>query len=505
VRACRWPPRGLTVAAGLLIVCQTAQVAAFPASASALGANKFDLMLDYVAPAPPAGADPAGYRRVRRAMAEKAILDARDAGLTFFRVAVTGYGPTEFNASRHDLSLWQNDPPQFWAALDRMFDDLDAAGIRLVPSFVWNLAQFPALGNDTTATFLRDPDSASRRLLAQFLRDFIGRYKARETILFYELGNELSLLADLDEHKRNCKADPCVWGNFTTADMNEFARRIAGSIKSLDPSRGVSSGYSVPRGNATHLEHQPEFSARGADWTPDTAQEFARNLIAIHQPFDIVSIHVYPEKVPRPSGRDPGETFDPVARAAEAARAAGKKLFVGEFGDEGVARPHIAHLLDEIVRERVDFAAIWVWEFYQTSTYTRAPGFNIEPGYDDDVISLLTQTATRAGMAPPPRKAAAPRVVLTWPLPCAAIDRSVELAAVASDGARRIERVEFLVDGQPLAASAAPPYRAAFDPAGQAPHIAEIEARGIAASGATAAFRSTVHLNGDKSRCGPTD
>jgi len=136
VRACRWLPRGLTVVGGLLIVWQIALVAAFPASASALGANKFDLMLDYVVPSPAAGADPEGYRRVRRAMAEKAIADARDAGLSFFRVAITGYGPVEFNSNskQNDLALWQTDPPLFWAALDGMFADLDAAGIGLVPN-----------------------------------------------------------------------------------------------------------------------------------------------------------------------------------------------------------------------------------------------------------------------------------------------------------------------------------------------------------------------------------
>src|SRR5713101_2834131 len=152
----------------LLLLSLIASVAGgAAASAAALGANKIDLMLDYLAPSPPAGADPEGYRRVRQAMARKAIADARDAGLGFFRVAVTGYSPVEFDAKQHDLTLWQSDPPQFWTALDAMFDDLDAAGIRLVPSFVWNIAQFPALGGDTIATFVRDPNSASRRLLAQ--------------------------------------------------------------------------------------------------------------------------------------------------------------------------------------------------------------------------------------------------------------------------------------------------------------------------------------------------
>ncbi len=437
-------------------------------------------------------------------MAEKAIADARDAGLTFFRVAVTGYSPVEFDSKQSDLALWQNDPPRFWAALDRMFDDLDKAGMRLVPSFVWNIGQFPALGHDSIATFVRDANAPSRRLLAQFIRDFIARYKARKTILFYEFGNEMNLLADLDEHKRNCHREPCVWGNFTTAEMDQFARQMVALIKSSDPSRPVTSGYSLPRPNATHLERQPEFGAGGPDWTPDTKQEFGRDLLATNDPFDIVSIHVYPGDQTRSSGPPPGRPYDPLREAAKVGRFAGKPLFIGEFGDDGGATPFIADLLDEVVRERVDYAAIWVWEFYQTSTYTPVPRFNVEPAYTDNLIRLLMTTERRIGTAPPPGAASAPRVVLTWPLPCTEIDRPVDLGAVASDGAKAVKRVDFLIDGQTLRSIAAPPYRVPFDPAGRGSRSVEIEARAVAGSGATAAFRSTVHLNGDKRSCQPS-
>src|SRR5260370_31077565 len=187
---------GPWLAGALVIGWQAFCLFAAPAAATSLGANNFDLMLDYVAPSPPAGAGLDGYRRVRRAVAKKALEDARAAGLGFFRVAVTGYGPTEFETQVNDLALWQNDPPRFWSALDAMVDDLDAAGIRLVPSFVWNNTQFPALGHDSLASFVRNPEAASRRLFGQFLRDFIPPYKTRRPSLFYELGNEFNRLPD---------------------------------------------------------------------------------------------------------------------------------------------------------------------------------------------------------------------------------------------------------------------------------------------------------------------
>ena len=133
------------------------------------------------------------------------------------------------------------------------------------------------------------------RILAQFIRDFIGRYKSRSTILFYELTNEMNLAADLDMGKRYCKVTSCVWEDFTTAEMTGFAREIVGLIKSLDAGHPVSSGYSLGHTAASHLQRRPEFAAGGPDWTPDTEPDLARYLSDIHEPFDIVSVHLYPK------------------------------------------------------------------------------------------------------------------------------------------------------------------------------------------------------------------
>jgi len=491
----------------LAVFCSALLVLAWlnTASGGELGANKSDLLLQYLDPvAAGANRDTAGERLIRRAMAEKAVADAHDAGLAFLRVGVTGYAPSEPGSRNNDLALWQNDPPAFWAAADRMFDALDRAELRLVPSFVWNPAQFPALARETVATFIRDPNSASRRLLARFIGDFIGHYQSRKTILFYELTNELNLFADVDLRKK-CRTGPCAWDNFTTAELDEFSRDLVRLIKSLDPSRPVSSGYSLPRPAAMHLARRPQFGASGPDWTQDTREEMARTLIETQQPFDILSVHLYPKREDNRFGLPQGEQYRLVADAAAAAKSAGKPLFIGEFGDTG-ATPFMAHILDEIVRHRVDYAAIWVWQFYQTSTYqtrnTEATRDEVEPGYSDDVIALLMQTQRRLGhMAPPQDPAAPPRVVLTWPLPCALVDRPLDVAAVASDGATAVKSVEFLVDGKALAAVSAPPYKAHFDPVGQGARTADFAARAVGRSGTAAEFHSTVRLNDAPGPC----
>lgn len=478
-----------------------------PVAAGELGANKFDLAGQYTAPAPD-GVDDAGYRLVRQAMAEKAIADARDAGLKFLRVGVTGYFPVNIGDKRNALAQWQSDPAAYWAGMDRMFDDLDRAGVRLVPSFLWQAGQFAALGKDSLETFVSDPKSPSRGLFTRYLGDFIGRYGKRRTILFYELGNEMNLLADLDLHGR-CPKDrppPCVWNHFSTAEMNAFARDVVGQIKSLDPSRQVDSGYAIPRPAAAHLVRHPAYAPGGPDWTPDTPAEFRDNLFSVNQSFDVISVHIYPGKENVRFGRTPGEEYKLVDDSEAAARQARKPLFIGEFGDEHGATPFMTHMFDEIARQQVAYAAVWAWEFYQTSTYrthdTSATRFSIEPGYFDDVIPLLIKTEGRLGDAPPARApTAVPRVVLTWPLPCAAIDRPIEFSAVASDGVEGVKSVEFLVDGKPVATVPAPPYAATFDPGGLPAGSVTITARATGQTGRIAAFSSRVDVNG-ASGCG---
>ena len=120
----------------IAIIMYLALGAGFGARAGELGANKFDLALQYLPSSVPISEGTDGYLRVRRAMAKKAIADARDAGIPFLRVSVTGFWPVNFGDKPNDLALWQNDPARFWAAQDEMFDDLDRASVRLVPVFV---------------------------------------------------------------------------------------------------------------------------------------------------------------------------------------------------------------------------------------------------------------------------------------------------------------------------------------------------------------------------------
>ena len=394
------------------------------------------------------------------------------------------------------LRLWQSDPETYWRRADRMFDDLDAAGLRIVPTLLWNVAQFPALTAETTADLIREPESASRRLAVRYVRDFVTRYRSRKTILFYELSNEFNLDADLDKHQRcldqKHAAALCVSiGNFTEDDLDAFSRDMVAVIHCLDPGRLVSSGYGAPQPWAYHMSLQPEWTHRKG-FTLDSHEEFVNNLTTIHRAFDIVSAHVYPQTYANRFGRAPDSQALLIADAAQIAHANHKKFFLGEFGDSGPTpfMQRVKALFDE---GDVDYAAVWIWEFYQKSTFETkdadASRLSLEPGYSDRLIALLRHPQRVA-------EAAAPRIVLTWPLPCAHIGKPVAIYATASDGAIPVERVEFFVDGKPLGAVSAPPYRLTWNPAGAAPHLARLSAVARSRRGTTSTDAVEALVNG---------
>jgi hypothetical protein len=474
--------------------------------AARLGANKFDLALQYLGRAP-AGVNAEAYAEVAMALARKSLDDARAAGVAFFRIAISGFRPVSASDAENDLALWTTQPDLYWRRLDVMFDDLDRYGVQLVPTFLWNYTQFSSLARESVRAIALDADSRSRKLLYSYIDQFVSRYSSRKTILFYEFSNELNLVADMDM-QQSCAADlermrvhACDGvDNFKTDEMIAFSRDVAQKIRAVDATRPISSGYSLPRRAAFHLAQRPAFE-QGADWRIDSDAEDEDYIARIHEPFDIVSIHVYPHDA-NSWGVGDDNYADAIRRFNDLAKKSSKRLFIGEYGDR-TARPFLEKLINEILRDSVAYSALWVWEFYQTSTHetynTEPTRFNVEPGYSDEILALM-KTATGASEGPK-----APNVVLTWPLPCAAVLQPTELFAVASAGVKGVETVEFRVAGKLIGLTNSPPYRVNFDPAPFGPGKALIEARARDASGRISASSSLVALNGSKAQCAGDD
>jgi len=472
-------------------------------AAAPLGANKFDLLLQYEGYSDFTDRSDA-YRHVTRAMARKAILDAKDAGFAFLRVSVSGFGGSDPRSAQRDmLKLWQSDPATYWRRVDEMFDDIDKANLQIVPTLLWNYTQFPALTGETTTDLIHNPSSASRALATRYIQDFVTRYRARKTILFLELTNEFNLHAGMDVHRHCVEKNPdparCVSiGNFSQDDLNNFAHDMVGLLHRLDPAHLVSSGYAVPPAWAYHMALRPEWN-KPAGFVPDSREDFDSNLATLHRDYDIVSIHVYPANTAARFTRPQGSQADLIADAAKVAHGLHKKLFVGEFGDTGGATPFIQSVKALLDNDTVDYAALWAWEFYQTSTFatlnTPPTQFNVEPGFRDDVIGLLRRAPLTPDSSP------SLRIVLTWPLPCSHVGQPVQISAVAADGDRPVSNVEFQVDGASIGSVTTPPYRLTWDPAGKTAHAAQIKVIAHAQSKSTATDSADVLLNGANDSC----
>lgn len=483
-----------------------------PSKMHAVGLNKFDLLKQYTGRAS-GGDGSAAYRRVTKAMARRSLADAQDAGVTLMRVAVGGYAPTAFGEDG-DLDLWLSNPAKFWTHMDQMMNDLDEFGIRLIPVLMWNAGQFPAMANETLADLVKDPRSKSRILLNTFVTDFVTRYRDRQTIYFYELTNELNLQADLDavaRCKKRRKKECAARENISTDDLIVFSGQFAGLIRESDKFRLISSGYSVPRASAEHLRSRPEWSSSGPDWSRDSREQFSKHLKEIHSAVDIISIHLYSGKANNRFGTD-----DPLAlleEAHRAAREAGKPLFVGEFGDLNpvLAGPdsHVARMIDRMVKLGVEYSAVWVWEFYQGSTYrprdTKASKMSLEPGYTDYLIDRIRE-ANHAGR----RKAVRgedilpPRVVLTWPLECSVLKNGQTIHAVVSDDSGAVKKVDFLLDDGLVGNDESPPYQALVSAIKLKTGVHRLTARAYDFSGNAAEFSSEVIVGGkatDKAVC----
>jgi hypothetical protein len=472
-------------------------------SETSVGVNKFELALQYLGTAS-GGDGGVRYRAVTQAMARKAITDARHSGVRFFRIAPMGFAPSAYG-SPGDLDLWRSDRAAYWAILDRMVAELARNDVGFVPLFVWNLYQLPSMARDTVRDFVVDPGSRSYRLLDEYLVEFVTRYRDNRALLFYEIGNELNLAADLDLVGRCVRAHGAPrcrpHGNFSTDEMISFTGRIAQRLRSLDPSRRVSSGHSFPRPSASHLRSRPEFGPTGPDWTSDTPEQLAAYLEATHAGFDILSIHVYEEHpLPAFMGSDHVETL---AFASQVARRLGKILFVGEIGArsrEGIpAGSFLDRALARIESQRIPYTALWAWQFYQSSTYrsfdTHATRFNIEPGYSDRLIERIARMngvplVQRRGK----QDRSPPAVVIVWPLECQRTESSFTVHVAASDDSGIPPGVRVHAGPQGVQAGRRPPYEARFD--GLAPGEHELSAIAQDGAGNLSEWTSAVVVGG---------
>ncbi len=239
--------------------------------------TKWDLFMQYMWKAdystPLSCSDPDSGSDAARARTQMA--SAAGMGFQYLRIL----GADAFAG----LTTWRTCPDVYWRRFQSMVSDAAATPVsgdptrrvKLIVQLGTSLCQFSDAHNESMATLVQQPGSASRLELNAFVKDLLagcagqpGGCGARThntngfandtTIQGWELGQELNLFADIDyttQPPADCTFHP--QGLFTTDQMVSFVQSYGNTIKSLDPKHLVSAGYASPRPYAAHSRAWP--------------------------------------------------------------------------------------------------------------------------------------------------------------------------------------------------------------------------------------------------------
>ncbi len=313
-----------------------------------MGINYFSAFYDALQrPAEP------GYRRGFRTLAER--------GIPFVRFAATAFWPGH-------MELYLDDREAYFEKFDALVRAAEGAGVGLIPSMFWHAAMVPDLVGEPRGEW-GNPGSKTRRFMRTYTEEVVTRYRDSPAIWGWEFGNEYNLAADLPNAARHRPpTHPALGTPETRTERDDLTGEMivdafidfARTVRRFDRHRALFSGNSRPRPSAYHNWTE-------GSWTIDTREQFARMLQRDNpDPIDTLTIHLY-------AGAE-GQYFpdraglrEIVRVATHASRAAGKPLFVGEFGasrqlSEAVERQKIRQLIDIIEQLQVPLSAVWVFE-----------------------------------------------------------------------------------------------------------------------------------------------
>jgi hypothetical protein len=329
--------------------------------------------------------------------ATSALSDARAAGVRFVRCAGL---PPAVEVAR----TFAGDQARWFAAWDRMLTAAAEHEIALVPSLLYDPHTLPQVaagsGGAAQPTDLLDAGTPANRLAVAYVTAIVTRYKNDPRILFWEIGNEFNLLADL----ASANATPVAGAPSVSDRVRAFLEQMAALIHRLDRRHRVTSGNGDLPSYAAHLPHRwpnnryPAVTSFSTE--QDRFEQYQQMLDFFNPPgIDIVSVHAYPpltDKVHWLVEDDVSALR--ISWTQLACTNLGKPLFVGAFGQPTLVNgapqptPWMLDFLRRLQAEGAPLSAVQSWE----------------PGADDP-----TAGATAVSPAHTPQLAFAVRVVNT--------------------------------------------------------------------------------------------
>jgi len=292
---------------------------------------------------------------------QKGLRRLARAGIPFVRFSCGGFWPINWD-------LYLRDKQTYFRLLDDVVQTAENHEIGLIPSLFWYLPAVPDIMHERMDR-LGDPNSKTAAFIRRYTEEVVTRYRNTPAIWGWEFGNEYNLRADLPNAKEH---RPPAIPRFKTprerterddlssrhmlAAFAEFAR----TVRIYDKHRIIITGNSIPRPSAYHNTHEN-------NWTLDTKEQFARILRRDNpDPFDVISVHVYPVKNHRYAAG--AKTLESLIRTVQTySLQARKPLFIGEFGASAELgkekeRAAFTKLISAIVENRIPLSAFWVFD-----------------------------------------------------------------------------------------------------------------------------------------------
>ena len=291
----------------------------------------------------------------------KSIEQLSEANIPFARFMCGGFWPV-YN------KLYLEDKETYFKLLDKIVETAEKNNVGLIPSLFWFYSSAADMMNERVDQ-LGDPDSKTIAYMKEFTRDVVTRYKNSPAIWGWEFGNEYNIKVDMPNastHRAWVHPELGTPTNRTERDdvklkyMLMAYDEVAKEILKHDKSRIISTGNAVPRRAAYH-------NTTENSWEEDTREQYNEILLRDNpDPYNVISIHVYPNKDNKYVGR--AKSIEEVIKISQNfAQAAKKPLFIGEFGVHKSycknIKPIYNELINAIKKHDVPLAALWVYDF----------------------------------------------------------------------------------------------------------------------------------------------
>ena len=224
---------------------------------------------------------------VQYSAAEKAVKRISETGFKSIRVFM--HCPSYL-----DLMYNEEHRNTYFKAMDQVFDLCDKYGLKMTVCL--GLAEENLLACDfveregwaqsteTVYDLISNPNCRSRQNVYDYIDIVINRYKDRDTVLMWEVNNELSLEVDIGS----------VFGRVRCSllQLATFYGDVADRIRSIDPDHLITSGDSALRPSQWHLLCAA-LKGWEIDWTRDTLGDHLNALALVNEKLDVICMHPY--------------------------------------------------------------------------------------------------------------------------------------------------------------------------------------------------------------------